>query len=247
MGDIGKQKSEPISWTSLLPEFYYDLISRIPSGIIFIIGIAYTLNNKIFTDLMPQVKDKQLIEPPYLIIFILLLVAGYISGLVFLTTFGDCLGKGFYRSQYRDNLEKYSPEKSKWILKKADMSQKSVGKLNNKEIDKVFQIHHDYTKKIYPYASSRLSKSQAEAKLCINTSAAFILLSILTVLKVICLIWKELFKEIIILAILAITFFVIAFFSRRAAIKRNERFLSLLDSFFLLTVNDHENEKNDDK
>lgn len=248
MADIKPVTNEANTLTSLIPEFFYVLIGRIIPGFLFIIGLVYALDKTIIFELLLNVsitlKNPDTVlkfNPPYTLIFILLLILSYASGLI-LSFLGDLLGRIFYiRHQYRKKLEEFKGM-ANWIWKLAafqytpptswehnDENGKKIRPqkndstensnfwyaISNKKCDILFQIQHDHVKKKYESQARSLSQSAAEVQLCIITSAAFFLLSLVSALS------RKTW----------IIFLVIAIVTLIAAGYRNKRFLMRQFSF----------------
>jgi hypothetical protein len=189
---------------------------------LFIIGLVYALDKTIIFELLLNVsirlKNPDTVlkfDPPYTLIFILLLILSYASGLI-LSFLGDLLGRKCYNRQYRKMLRDF-PAIHKWLRELAELKKESPKK--DKGCDILFQRQHDYVKQEYAHQARSLSQAEAEGQLCIITSAAYIILCLIQTIKLI--IEKEFLQRLT----SPIIFLVIAIISFIAALYRNKRFL----------------------
>lgn len=168
---------EPSSWLTIIPDFFYEVIGRIIPGGTFILGLTYTINQTFLFDLIFKKKIAgEPVDPSYALIFILLLGFSYSLG-YFLTPFGECLGKyTYFKRQYIKKFSECSDEHCEWLRKKTNLKTKGVE--DNFEL--IFQSQHDQVRNICPKLIRSLAKSQADVQLCINTSAAFFILVIVS-------------------------------------------------------------------
>jgi hypothetical protein len=189
------------TWASLIPEFFYELIGRIIPGGTFILGLIYTIDQSFFCEvILKQKMDGASVELPYIVIFIVFLGLSYSAGFL-LTPLGDKLGKLYYKCQYKKKFKEYGKH-SKWLWneiidkkkllesdsKKSDEAIDKTtfpqnGKISNDDVDLLFQDHHNLVKKKYEKQSPSLSKSAADVQLCINTSAAFFIIAIVSLFE----------------------------------------------------------------
>ncbi len=226
------------SWASVIPEFFYELIGRIIPGGTFILGLIYTIDQTILCDVILKQKiDGSSIAPSYSLIFILFLGLSYSAGF-FLTPLGDELSKLInIKSQYREKFEQFDSKYYEWLYTEAfitkDASNGSntiptiptFGKLSNEKGKQLFQYQHDRAKKGNPEQARSLSKSQADVQLCINTSAAFFIIAIVPLFKLVRYLFEgntlneSIWLNTGVALIIAVGFL-------RAAYYRNNRFLS---------------------
>ncbi|MCX6583067.1 MAG: hypothetical protein NT166_23060 [Candidatus Aminicenantes bacterium] len=275
MEDIKLPTNEANTLTSLIPEFFYVLIGRAIPGCLFIIGLVYALDKTIIFELLLNVsitsKEPDTVlkfDPPYTLIFILLLILSYASGLM-LSVIGDWLGKHYIYLQYREKLFEFpciikmllGLAKIKKVIPPEDLENwQTTGRkfcqgFSPQECGILFQRQHDYVKQEYAHQARSLSESAAEVQLCINTSAAYLLLFLFQILIIIfqisrvpCSIFQVLSKPFFIFQISSINFFnfvyefsqrwfliivyaAIAIISYFAAKYRNKRFLMRQFSF----------------
>jgi len=257
MAEIDNESSsnQKITWASLIPDLFYDLIGRVIPGCLFIIGLVYTLDKEIIFKLLENIQitinGLEIVikpDPPYTFIFIVLLGSGYASALI-LSFIGDLLCSKFKTSQFKNFLEKFnvygymkylvsfqtesipkSPEESN-----NSTESKLVKELNIEDCEILFQIQHDYVKKKYRPQARSLSKSQAEVQLCLNTSAAFFVLFFIQIfrlaylIKIGSLVIEKEFWQIMGSLALLLAIASISFF---AAKYRNKRFLLRQFSFY---------------
>lgn len=239
MDNEKNSENAPVNWASLVPELFYDLIGRVIPGIAFIIGLVYVLDKTIIHELWEQkLSSGQNFDPPYTFIFILLLGAGYATGLI-LTFIGDWLCSIFKTYQFKRFLNKfalYDYIKNLAMLP-SKLTNKSENELSRSDCEALFQLQHNDVKKNNAREARSLSKSGAEVQLCVNTSAAYIILSIVLILR--CIFCKEFSQnlDLIIFAAIAIVTFL-------AASYRNERFLFRQFSFSAEIKKEKEEEKN---
>jgi len=233
MADIKSVTNEANTLTSLIPEFFYVLIGRAIPGCLFIIGLVYALDKTIIFELLLNVsitsKNPDTVlkfNPPYTLIFILLLIVSYASGLI-LSHFGELLCRIFKTSQFTNFLkefEQYVYLKT-LVTVSTGISNKSMEDLKRKDCEILFQIQHDHVKKKYAPQARSLSQTAAEVQLCIITAAAYIIL--FPILGIRLIIEKELPQRWVLLFVYA----AIAIISFLAARYRNERFLMRQFSF----------------
>jgi len=228
------------SWASVIPGFFYELIGRIIPGGTFILGLIYTFAQPFLCDvILKQKKDGSSVELPYIVIFIVFLGLSYSAGFL-LTPLGHKLGNQFYKSQYE---KKFKIEKLKkhsiWLYENAFPNEKksqngnelpSIKKLSDEEFEWLFQCHHNLAKDGYPKQSRSLSKSAADVQLCINTSAAFLIIGIVPLFKLVShLLGGDSLKENTSLNLAVALLIAVVFYW--AAYYRNDRFLSRQFSF----------------
>lgn len=150
------------SWASIIPEFYYDLISRIPAGltliaIVIIGGISSDQRQELITWLV-SANHKDF---PFLLIFILLICAGYTISIP-LSALG-AIAHLIYSRKVWKNIENTFCNEIR-LLEKHYNSGSDKTKLN--------RLLHDDLKNRNPQAKVILSKMQSEVALCDNLAAA---------------------------------------------------------------------------
>jgi hypothetical protein len=236
MSNNTNEEPEPSSWLTIIPDFFYEVIGRIIPGGTFIFGLTSIINQTFLVDLIFKQKINGTdVKPSYTLIFILLLGFSYSLG-YFLTPFGHYLGQSsFLKWQYKKKLEDCSIGSKKhydWLLKKAKIKNVKVDQLSPEAIDSIFQCQHDQVRNNCPEHRRTLSKSQADVQLCINTSAAFLLIFIVSIIiDVIAPAIKASFQIITGLAIKWYVFILVSSGFWLAASYRNERFLERQFSF----------------
>ena len=67
------------TWNQIVPELYYDLLGRIPAGIVFWILVGFWSAPALST---PEVRAAKLEHVPFGLLFAVLLVLSYIVGIV---------------------------------------------------------------------------------------------------------------------------------------------------------------------
>lgn len=160
--------SDSKDWAALIPEFYYDLISRIPAGVILlsVVGLS-TLTQEEINKLKAWLFGGHLNDFPFILIFIVLLCAGYIISIP-LTMFGAIVRASYSRVVWNSITTTYSVELhelEKRYRSKADES-------------RFFRLIHDELKQNNLQARVLLPKMSAEVSLCDNMTAAFLLASL---------------------------------------------------------------------
>jgi len=263
MSDNTNVEPEPSSWLTIIPDFFYEVIGRIIPGSTFILGLTYTINQTFLFDLIFKKKIAgEPVDPSYALIFILLLGFSYSLG-YFLTPFGDFLGNSSYlkgKWQYKKKLKECSIASKnhyQWLLER-DKSENvvlEVDILSHEQIDSIFQCQHDQVRYNCPNLIRSLSKSQADVQLCINTSAAFLLVFFVSIIIdfvipsikayfqiIICLapVVNVCFQKIIGLAAKWFVFILVAGGFWWAASYRNKRFLERQFSFSKIAQDEYE-------
>jgi len=239
------------SWASVIPEFFYELIGRIIPGGTFILGLIYTINQSFLCEVLFKTKDGSSIEPSSFLIFNIFLGLSYSSGFL-LTPLGDKLCKIYYKGQYKEKFREYKKhgEHSQWLWNEVFNNKKTFpqnGELLDDDVDLLFQNHHNLVKKKYEKQSPSLSKSAADVQLCINTSAAFFIIAIISPLVnlLLFLLVDNPINVLIYLTWVAALIIARGFFW--AAYYRNNRFLSRQFSFSLEVQKEREEKKEDDE
>lgn len=245
--DNESSSNQKITWASLIPDFFYDLIGRVIPGCLFIIGLVYTLDKEIIFKLLENIQitinGSEIVinpDPPFTFIFIVLLGAGYASALI-LSVIGDLLCNIFKTSQFKYFLKEFNlcDYIKELVSFPTELNNTSLGELKRKDCEILFQIQHDYVKKKYRPQARSLSKSQAEVQLCLNTSAAFLILFLIQIFRLAYLIkigslvigkefWQIMGSLALLLAIISISFL--------TSVYRNERFLTLAAFFVLFLI-----------
>ncbi len=215
------------SWSNLVPEVFYDIISRIPAGAILIMTILSLSLNMPLTD-----PDKgalkifsALLWAPATIFLILLLVASYAVGLM-LTAFGHIHYIIFWRKKlWREASGYYKIEAiAPW---KEKLEKLASNQCDGDCIDIIDRDIHFWLKSRNPDAKRILPKMRAEAGLAHNGLAACTLAIVFSLV-----VWKIQGGPIIshgthlaILALLWILFVVAAPFRSRSYIRTQLTFL----------------------
>jgi hypothetical protein len=226
MGDDNKSKYLEISegtvqtLSSMIPEVYFDLISRVPPGVLLVLGIAYSIRPTLLQDIAPQQTTSGIHEPPYIVLLLLLLGAGYAVGIM-LTAFGSIFLKMYGSMQFIKIANSFSTELRDWIwqLTFTEQPPTSWDSLNKEQCINLYRRLHDHIKSKNRDAARILPKMSAEARLCENTAAACFVFVVL--FPIIRLFRFHEFHQFWLLLLLLLGFFCSWF----AAIHRNDSFL----------------------
>jgi hypothetical protein len=165
------------SWIGIIPEFYYDIISRIPPGSFLVLGVVYELfarnGDKLsnYTNLSGGVS---------VLLTILLIIASYTVGL-FLNVPTKYLSmmytSGIWRRIIKQEQSLFLSLKKKKEFKSFDLSPSS--KINDEDARRLYRTIHDVLKLKNPQAKLFLPKLMAESALCNNFSFALFIFLIL--------------------------------------------------------------------
>lgn len=225
MPDNTKVNKEPTSWFTIIPDFFYEVIGRIIPGGTFIFLLTYTIDQTFLCDLIfKQEINGTRINPSYTLIFILFLGVSYSLGYL-LTPFGHYLGKFTYTKwQYEKKFNECSGDHKGWLWEKAFDIIENRERLTFEEVELLFQRQHDQVRIKCPDLIRSLSKSQADVQLCINTSAAFSIVFVVSNTSFTATALKESCVNSIIFLLFAVGFWLAAYY-------RNERFLTRQFSF----------------
>jgi hypothetical protein len=171
---MDKEYNENTIW-NLIPEFFYDIISRIPPGILMIF-LSYEF---IFTK---SVNDK-MINFGFSELFLLILF-GYALGLI-LSTLGEQIGKLYYKYVWRNCYELDNGILKKFFKKH---QVKNIDVANYKELKTKdwLQIHrhmHDYAKNYNKQAGKLLPKLHAESLIANNLAVVIICFMLMLTIK----------------------------------------------------------------
>jgi hypothetical protein len=169
------------TWASLIPEVYVDVISRIPPGTLFVLGLLYAVRPTLWRDLAPwQTTSGASVQPPYALLFILLIGGGYSAGIM-LTGFGSVLSRFYSHRQFKAVATAFGKELLGWTWKLAYSlpPPDCWSSVTREQSEVLYRRQHDHLKARSPHAAALLPKMDAEAKLCRNTAAACLSLLIL--------------------------------------------------------------------
>lgn len=152
-------------WAAIIPEFYYDLISRIPAGMVLlsVIGIS-VLSQDQMSVLKAWLFAGKIEGFPFTIIFIIFFCTGYVVSIP-LTMLGACVRKLYGHFIWALIKKAYAAEVQgleRQYESKADES-------------RFYCLIHDDLKQNNPHALLLLPKMSAEVSLCDNLTAAFVL------------------------------------------------------------------------
>lgn len=180
-------------WNSIVPELYFDLISRIPPGTVLILGLVWAFRYSPNEAAFSIDKIKELGWAPVITLFFLLLGAGHSVGIL-LTPIGALIRSPFvYTWQHRiynwnsdlifyihcrfkmvlsvknNDSKKRRPVGFKEICKEEQVPQYS---LTVEEAKRVYRLINEFLKSEDNQAKIILPKMQAEAALSDNLAPA---------------------------------------------------------------------------
>jgi hypothetical protein len=147
---------------SIIPEFFFDLISRIPAGIFLIL-----LTTKFVVPDQANFSDIDLSKLFLLILF------GYSVGIM-LSAPAKLLAKFYFKSVWKKYLEREKATLTKFLVVHPleNINSDSLTNLDNKQIQFIYRETHDYTKNNNEQAKVMLPKLSAESSVANNFAAA---------------------------------------------------------------------------
>jgi len=168
------------SWTGSVPEFFYDLISRVPPGVFLVIAVLVEYE-------VVKVDQAALFQDNgALVAFLGLLVlgAGYSIG-IFLSAPGRYASRVYFSRVWKRHSNDNTDLLKRFIeLGKINLAKKSdLTQLTNEEYLTIYRRMHDYLKFHNEHAKRLLPKMSAETSLCNNSAAAFTVWSIIHLIR----------------------------------------------------------------
>jgi hypothetical protein len=161
------------AWTGIIPEFYYDLISRIPPGMFLTIAIL----SERFSRTGDKFSDYKAISSGIAaLITILLIGSSYALG-TFISAPAKFVAMLYTSRTWRRTIDAeqqlFSKLKSQKPFESFDFS--SPSKIKEQEARRLYRTVHDYLKLKDTQAKVVLPKLTAESSLCNNSAIAFLL------------------------------------------------------------------------
>jgi len=157
------------SWTSIVPEFFFDLIARVPPGILLVLLVLLEFG------VLSQTNTDKLFATTggfVIVLSILLFGAGYSVG-IFLSVPGIYIGKLYFKNVW-DHFTHTEEAILQEISRKLKLNMKFANGKPQTRSDwwRFHRVTHDYLKHKDKDARVMLPKMSAEASLCNNTAAA---------------------------------------------------------------------------
>jgi hypothetical protein len=157
--------SDSKDWAAIIPEFYFDIISRIPAGTVLLLIIVITsLSQAQMLELKTWLLSGKIEGFPFTIVFVLFFCLGYVMSIP-LTMFG-ALVHILYNRIILHLIKKSYPKEVQALEAKYE------AEINK---SKFYRLIHDELKQRNRHAMVLLPKMSAEASLCDNLTAALIL------------------------------------------------------------------------
>ncbi|MBX2976281.1 MAG: hypothetical protein KF721_09110 [Ignavibacteriaceae bacterium] len=169
----------------IIPEFFYDLISRIPPGILLFTMLLFEFN--IFS--LAYINESLKIEVgSAFIIFFTFLTCGYVLGSL-LSIVGSFITKKFYTPTLLRNVIKEDTELVKSFIslrKITNINLDNIDSFTDNEFYKIYRESHDYIKLKDERIKTLLPKLSAEASLHTNLVASLFMLLTIHLINRIC-------------------------------------------------------------
>lgn len=166
------------NWTSMVPEVYYDLISRVPGGTLLLLWLLQRAGISID---VTQMKDMD--WGPSVISLVLLLGGGYVVGML-LTPLGECAFESYRKALWKRRLAghlglvtKFNDQQGLGLPKEGNGTV-DLKKSTGQELYRLDRHIHDYLKREDEHARVILPKMRAEAGLCNNLTAAWVVFAV---------------------------------------------------------------------
>jgi hypothetical protein len=178
--------SPAIPLASLIPEFFYDLIARVPAGAVFVLGvILLTTPETTWTELLGLAHEGKLEGVPFWLLFALLFMLSYAVGI--LLTLPGWLIRNTYllwvwrRADRRHGQQIADLATSRGLLPTS--TTQALATLGRSQRGTLYRLLEDELKASDEQARVLLPKMNGEASLCDNLTAAFLLLLLLGLLR----------------------------------------------------------------
>ena len=168
---------------SVVPEIYYDMISRVPVGIMTVLGTVW-----LSPPLRPTLDFEGLKDlgwAPTTVLVGLLLLTAYTVGLL-LTQGGHWVYWMYHGALWREEIARHSDQYVpliRMLNKKLDLhlstnadTEWDVAALSGNAFSRLDHAIHDYLKRADPHSRVILPKLRAEGALCNNLVAGYVVL-----------------------------------------------------------------------
>ncbi len=187
--------SEASGWVSIVPEIYFDLISRVPPGTLLALGIGWSVGAFNQEGVFARLPSLNAGWPGLITFLALFLPAGYVLGLL-MTGLAKLHQDRYLTKVWRQEEVLYGDLIARFRTKVL-----SLGALDLEKLERLYpgedgerivhstyfqSLHrhiHDYVKYSMPEASALLPKMSGEANLCDNVVVACCLIVIAVVLR----------------------------------------------------------------
>jgi len=162
------------SWARVIPEFYYDMIARIPAGLVLVLFVLWIISPSFLIFPNDNSLKIEMIKSifswaPATLALIFILVFSYTCGL-FLASFGSLLSKLYQPYIWKKVMGEKVPEEGSRRLKYKQLMEEK--KYNQSDLDWMDREIHFFLKATNKQALTVLPKMRAEAGLAANTTAA---------------------------------------------------------------------------
>ena len=157
------------AWGQLVPELYYDLIARLPAGIVFwllVIALLFSTH----PSLTPSVSADTLQAIPFGSLLVLLLVVAYVTGMIIVPMsvvvrriYGSFVWRRLYvmhPARVRVLFERLAPDNFETRV--------PLEKVQRAHFDALHQLLYERVKLDHALAKILLPKMSAEVRLCEN-------------------------------------------------------------------------------
>lgn len=165
------------NWTSLIPEFSYDLIARIPAGAILVLGTLLSLASPAMYQAIGElIKDGKLAGIPFGLLFVILFALSYITGLL-LTLPGYWIRDRYLLREWRQVDKEHGPDVLRVARERCLLrTDEPLTNLDTAKRKRLYTLLEDDLKRADQQPRVLLPKMNGEAALFDNVTAALLFL-----------------------------------------------------------------------
>jgi len=171
------EESIPKNW-SFIPEFYFDLISRIPPGIFLTLILLFEFGFFKSTNFDTFVKLEA--GPSFLLLFASI-ITGQTLG-IFLSAIGKKISEKIYSNKIFNNYRKQDFELFNWFIETLKIKLEIPNKIDTKDSQFLYREITEFVKSNSGKSGIILPKLSAEASVCNNSVAAILVATIIHLL-----------------------------------------------------------------
>ncbi len=171
--------------TQIVPEVYFDLISRVPAGALLIIIFMWFWGYFLPKEAFDLRTIQGLTAAPITLLIVLLIGLGYVVGIM-ITPLGYEIYRLFVREIWKKSVQEDSSKtaigglitKLGLRLTKGDNKQINLARFSKKELIDLENTIHNYLKKTDEQAKVILPKMRAEAALCNHITVIMLIVAV---------------------------------------------------------------------